>query len=98
MLFPERPEPEQDPNVQQAEEGNADTASNGGLKRQQPDLNRTGSVLLLYRQCTSRRSRMDVYGCRHKTVRAGTCQYSFAAQMITSTAQLRWRTQKYSAS
>ena len=43
MLFPERLELEQDPNVQQAEEGDTDTASNGGLKRQQPDLNRTGS-------------------------------------------------------
>ena len=32
VLFPERPEPEQDPNVQKAEEGNADAASNGGLK------------------------------------------------------------------
>jgi len=48
VLFPERPELEQDPNVQKAEEGNADTASNGGLTRQQPDLNRTGAVLLLY--------------------------------------------------
>ncbi len=46
VLFPERLE--QDPNVQKAEEGNADTASNGGLTRQQPDLNRTGSALLLY--------------------------------------------------
>ena len=44
MLLPERLELEQDPNVQKAEEGNADTASNGGLKMQQPDLNRTGSV------------------------------------------------------
>ena len=44
MLFPERLELEQDPNVQQAEKGDTDTASNGGLKMQQPDLNRTGSV------------------------------------------------------
>ena len=43
MLFSERLELEQDPNVEQAEEGDTDTASNGGLKRQQPDLNRTGS-------------------------------------------------------
>ncbi len=32
MLFPERLELEQDSNVQQAEEGDADTASDGGLK------------------------------------------------------------------
>ncbi len=32
MLFPERVELEQDPNVQKAEEGNADTDSDGGLK------------------------------------------------------------------
>ena len=43
MLSPERHELEQDPNVQQAEEGDTDTASNGGLKRNQPDLNQTGS-------------------------------------------------------
>ena len=42
MLFPERLELEQDANVQQAEEGDTDTASNGGLKRKQPDLSRTG--------------------------------------------------------
>jgi hypothetical protein len=42
VLFPERLELEQDPNVQQAEEGDTDTASNGGLKRNQPDLNRSG--------------------------------------------------------
>jgi hypothetical protein len=48
VLFPERLEPEKEPNVQKAEEGNADTASNGGLKRQQPDLNQTGSALLLH--------------------------------------------------
>ncbi len=43
MLFPERLELEQDRNVHEAEEGNTDTASDGGLKRQQPDLIRTGS-------------------------------------------------------
>ena len=43
MLFPERLELEQDPNVQQAEEGDTDTASNGSLKRKPPDLNRSGS-------------------------------------------------------
>ena len=32
MFFPERVELEQDPNMQKAEEGNADTASDGGLK------------------------------------------------------------------
>ena len=45
MLFPERPEPEQDTNVHEAEEGNADTASDRGLKRQQPDPSRTGSCV-----------------------------------------------------
>jgi hypothetical protein len=44
VLFPERLELKQDPNVQQAEECDTDTASNGGLERQQPDLNRTGSA------------------------------------------------------
>jgi hypothetical protein len=43
VLFPEWLELEQDPNVQQAEEGDTDTASNGSLKRKQPDLNRSGS-------------------------------------------------------
>jgi hypothetical protein len=96
VLFPERPELEQDPNVQKAQEGNTDTASNGGLKRQQPDLNRTSSG-------SSRTVHVPTVPngcchCRHKTVWVGTCQYSFAAQMITRTAQLRWRTQKYSVS
>ena len=43
MLFPERAELEQDADVHEAEEGNADTASDRGLKRQQPDPSRTGS-------------------------------------------------------
>ena len=57
MLFPERLELEQDPNVHEAEEGNADTAPDGGLKKKQPDLSQTGSCVC--HQRTSRRSRMD---------------------------------------
>jgi hypothetical protein len=34
VLFPERVELEQDANVHEAEEGNADTASDGGLNKQ----------------------------------------------------------------
>ena len=93
MLFPERVELEQDPNVQQAEEGDTDTASNGGLKRQQPDLNRTGSRST-YFDGPDGPEWMSQLSAREGD---GTCLYSFATQMITSTAQLRWRTQKYSA-
>ena len=86
MLFPERVELEQDPNMQKAEEGNADTASDGGLKN---------NTAILAGQTFSRRSRMEskIIGTKRWV---GTFPYSFAAQMITSTAQLRWRTQKYS--
>ena len=86
MLFPEGVELEQDPNMQKAEEGNADTASDGGLKT------RTSSWF----------DSADPDGPEWMSQLSaregdGTCLYSFATQMITSTAQLRWRTQKYSA-
>jgi hypothetical protein len=95
VLFPERHEREQDPNVQQAEEGDTDTASNGSLKRKQPDLNQPVGLSKL-RTLTVHVPMVPngCYGYRHRTVWARTCQYSFAAQMITRTAQLRWRTQK----
>ncbi len=94
MLFPERAELEQDTDVHEAEEGNADAASDRGLKRQQPDPSRTGSWVNSARPDGLERTLTNV-GTKSWV---GTCQYSFAAQMTTRAPQLRWRTQKYSAS
>ncbi len=79
MLLPEGAELEQHSDVHKAEEGNADTASDGGLKKNNIAMTPERMLRL------SARKRWVV-----------TCPYSFTAQMITSTAQLRWRTQKYS--